>query len=81
MYKINENLIMREEDNSLFSLENMEIYEFNEVGFKAILIFNEEKIENYSQWEKEVSKIENLDISDLNEFWQNLIDVKILEEK
>ena len=81
MYKINENLIIREEDNSLFSLENMEIYEFNEVGFKAILIFNEEKIESYSQWKKEVSKIEDLDISDLNDFWQNLIDVKILEEK
>ncbi|MCI9140671.1 MAG: hypothetical protein HFI78_13535 [Lachnospiraceae bacterium] len=79
MYKINQDLIVRDDDKSLFSLENMEVYEFNEIGFQAILIVCNKQIESYEQWEYEVSIIEGADISEMREFWQGLIDNNILE--
>ena len=38
--KINENLIIREEDKMLFSAKNMQIYKFNEKGYEVIKIIN-----------------------------------------
>ncbi len=38
--KINENLIIREEDKMLFSAKNMQIYKFNEKGYEVVKIIN-----------------------------------------
>ena len=35
-YKINEDLVFREEENTFFSLDNMEIYELNDVVMELI---------------------------------------------
>lgn len=40
-YRINDKYVVRDDDMSVFSLENMEIYEFNKVGFETIKILEE----------------------------------------
>ena len=38
--KINEKMIVREDDNMVFSAKNMKIYKFNEKGFKVVNTIN-----------------------------------------
>lgn len=66
--KINDNMIIREEDNMIFSAKDMKIYKFNEKGFLIInTIINNNKItvnklssllkDNYTQ--EEISDLIN----------------------
>ncbi|WP_026504382.1 hypothetical protein [Butyrivibrio sp. NC3005] len=80
MYRLNNQLIVREDDKSLFSLDKMEVYEFNEVGFEAINLIHNGNIESYSQWEQEVKNIKGADVSEMKDFFQGLIDCNIIEE-
>lgn len=78
MYKINEELIIRDDDKSLFSLENMEVYEFNEIGFKVIKIISEQKLDNYNDLEKQISDIDGADTTDMKDFFDALLKHKIV---
>lgn len=81
MYRLNEQLIVREDDKSLFSLENMEVYEFNEVGFRALMIIKTGNIDSYYTWEKEVKKINGVDASSMKEFFKGLENCNIIVEE
>ncbi len=82
LYCLNKDLIIREEDLSVFSLENMEIYEFNKPGFLAILAIQVEDVQGitYDIWLEQVSKIPDIDIIDIKEFWDSLREYHIIEE-
>lgn len=78
MFKINEKLIVREDDNSLFSLDNMEVYEFNEIGFKAIMLIKEGQIDSLNHWIDEIGINEGVDTSEMEGFLSKLIDAGIV---
>ncbi len=78
MFKINEKLIIREDDNSLFSLDNMEVYEFNEIGFKAIMLIKEGQIDSLNHWIDEIGINEGVDTSEMEGFLSKLIDAGIV---
>ena len=80
MYKFNSKLVVRENDKSVFSLDNMEIYEFNEAGFNAILIVRDadEAGITYQEWYEKAKDLPNFIDEDLEEFWQNLVKYKIV---
>jgi len=81
MYVVNDDLVMRDDDYSLFSLEEMEVYQFNEAGFKAILVFAEHEISEYDEWAKYAQTIDGIDLSESREFWDALLESKIVVEK
>lgn len=82
MYKFNCELIIREDDQSIFSLEEMEIYEFNEAGFNAILLIRKAGSSgiSFQDWEKQTRSLPNFTSEDLDEFWDTLIEHNIIIE-
>lgn len=82
MYKFNSKLVIRENDKSMFSLDKMEIYEFNEAGFNAIMIIKEAGYVGitYQEWSKKTKILPDFIGEDLVEFWNNLIQHNIIVE-
>lgn len=81
MYKLNSELMVREDDMSLFSLKDMEVYEFNKEGFQAIMVvFQHPEGIEYDLWEKKVSLIDGIDAENIIEFWNCLIEKRIITE-
>lgn len=81
LYTINNDLILREDDNSAFSLNRMEVYEFNPVGFKAIMIMQKYAAQglNYENWYDKIKSIDDIDLKDIKDFWDNLISLGIFQ--
>ena len=74
LLKINDQLIIREEDKMLFSASNMKIYKFNEKGFKLIKAIQENGKVSY----KDLSETFNKEFED--EELKNIVN-KMLENK
>ncbi|MCL1935337.1 MAG: hypothetical protein FWF57_03040 [Defluviitaleaceae bacterium] len=74
-FKINDNLIFREEDYSVFSLEKMEIYQFNEIGYKVIL---EMKKRQQLKRNDIISIYNEYDDNDVNIFIETIINSGVL---
>jgi|GEM_PF-1471908 hypothetical protein len=78
LYKINGDLVYREEDNNFFSLKNMEIYQLDELSSIIIKkIFCYETF-SYSQFEDIYTSIEGIDIDYCKEFFDFMIEKGIL---
>lgn len=81
MYKFNPNLIFRDDEKSIFSLENMEIYQFNVTGFEAIKKMKDfSEPVSYEKWLVEVKEIPDMDSENIKEFWDSLIEKRIFIE-
>lgn len=80
MYRINKELIVRDNDMTLFSLENMEIMEFNEVGFKCIKVIESEVINTFSEFVEKIKDVPDIILSDIKDFWDSLIEHGIIIE-
>ena len=77
-YKINDNLIYREDEGVFFSLESMEIYKLDELSSDIMLfILGKNKIV-YDDFLVFYTSIEDIDISYCNEFFQQLISMKLI---
>ena len=74
LLKINDQLIIREEDKMLFSASNMKIYKFNEKGFKLIKAIQEKGKVSY----KDLSETFNKEFED--EELKNIVN-KMIENK
>lgn len=82
MYKFNNKLVVRDGDKSMFSLDEMEIYEFNEVGFNAIMIVKEagESGVSFQDWKEKALQLPDFVDEDVEEFWNGLIQYGIIVE-
>lgn len=81
MFILNEELMVREDDKSLFSLSNMEVYEFNKAGFDALMIIkNTENGISYDDWEISAKKIDGIDSEEIHVFWDGLVEQGIIVE-
>lgn len=77
-YKINSNLVYRQEDKNFFSLSKMEIYQLDEISHKILENFVDESF-SYDEFVEEYMKIENIDPDYCNEFFQYLQELKIVK--
>ena len=75
MFKLSNNLVVREDDKSMFSLDKMEIYEFNDAGFAAIMIIHNagESGISFESWHEKAIRIPDF-IDETDDFWHGLID-------
>lgn len=81
MFILNEELMVREDDESLFSLSNMEVYEFNKAGFDALMIIKNAKNGiSYDDWKKSAEKIDGIDSEEIHVFWDGLVEQGIIVE-
>lgn len=78
MYVINPELVVREDDKTLFSLEDMQIIEFNEIGFECIRILEREHITSCDEFIEKSRNLPDISVSDIKEFWDSLLDSKIV---
>lgn len=77
-FKINDDLVNREEDKALFSLSKMEIYKFNDEGY-TILNFLINKIVSYTELKQYYSSFDDLDQDCFEEFLQTMLENEIIE--
>jgi hypothetical protein len=78
-YKINSDLVYRQEDKNFFSLSKMEIYQLDEISYKILENLVGESF-SYDEFVEEYMKIENIDPDYCNEFFQYLQELKIVKQ-
>lgn len=67
IYRLNDNLIYREEDKTFFSLKKMEIYKMDNFTYKILNEFVGKSFEMEELYQKYIN-IDNIDIEYFDEF-------------
>lgn len=76
--KINDKMIIREEDSMIFSAKDMKIFKFNEKGFKVIELINEK--EKLTKEELLTLLGKDFSLEELDTIVNKMIDNKIVFE-
>ena len=78
-YSMNHDYILRPEDRSVFSVERMQIYQFNESGFDLLQFFAEES-QTYEDWISYAHTINSCSEKYLKDFFDQTVICEILTE-
>ena len=73
--KLNDNLIVRDEDGTLFNFEEFRVHQFNDLGIDLISILKEEKTKN--EWLL-LAKDMKVSEEDFNFFYNKCIESDII---
>ncbi len=75
---MNDQFTIREEDKALFSLASMEIYKFNEMGYRMLSEMKAYGPLTISSWKSRCKEKFQIDESDFNYFIEKLISKDII---
>ena len=85
-YKLNDKLVIRDDEMTIFSIENMKIYEFNEDGFKIINTLIDKNWQSINEIigtiHKEYCIYVNREImEEIESFLDELVELKVAEKR